>query len=254
MPEVSKTVERMSRYAGTVARGIGRAALHLMPGIRPDYVMDDVHDLTPEMLAETSPTTHVVIFDIEGTLENYKEPNVSEKTAAMIRRLQKAGYIVAINSNAPDEKRTTTVHEMFDELTGKDFVFTSYDAKQAGYRHGGKPFTSMIDMVEKAVKESGSSWTRQHFLMVGDQLAKDTLSGINGHTRTMYVNRYGDGDNKNVLRWQRPPEYHYLRALGMPAVAFATGKYKPVELPKDMTLLSDYRKTVQRRVQEREAA
>ena len=220
-----------------IPRHLGQTALNHLTPFTPDFVMNDVHALTPDMLASESPVTHVVVFDIEGTLENYKEGIVSNETRQLIKRLQDGGYTIAINSNAPDEERTKTVHDMFDELIGKDLVITSYDAKEAGYKHGGKPYKSMLELVEKRLEENPKRrpWKRQSFLMVGDQLLKDIWAGKNAGVKTLYVNKYGTDDHEQVARWQRYPEYLYLKSIGFKALQGTPGKYMPIDIPSAMT-------------------
>lgn len=244
MEKKKVSLEHLGHRLLDIPRRLGRTALNHLTPFTPDLVMNDVHNLTPDMLASESPVTHVVVFDIEGTLENYKEGTVSDATRQLIKRLQDGGYTIAINSNAPDEERTKTVHEMFDELIGKDLVITSFDAKEAGYKHGGKPYKSMLELVEKRLEKNPKRlpWKRQSFLMVGDQLLKDTLAGKNAGVKTLYVNKYGNDDHEQVARWQRFPEHLYLRSIGFKALQDIHGRYRPIDMPDAMTSVKKLRK------------
>ena len=244
MENKNSASEYLGHHFGDILRRLGRAAINLALPFAPDFVMNDAHKLTPEMLDKAFPSANVVVFDIEGTLENYKEPRVSDETRTLIKRLQDAGYVIAINSNAPDAKRTEMVHEMFDELLGEDLVITSYDAEKVGYKHGGKPHSSMLDLTEKRIQQNPSrqSWNRQNFIMVGDQLFKDVLAGKNANVKTLYVNKYGPDDHEMVARLQRGHEHRFMRSVGFKALQGVIGRYQPLDLPDEMTKVRDFRK------------
>lgn len=238
--------EKRERKKLDIRRGIrtlGNLALSIPLPFAPDFVMNDIHDLDSEMLSKASPATRVVIFDIDGTLEDYHSPELSAKTVNLITDLRQAGLFIAINSNAPDTSRSAKVHELFDDVVGDDrYVITSHDAKQANYKFAGKPFPVMIDMLEDNLKQAGVPWKKPNFLMVGDQLLKDNLAGKAANVKTLVVNRYGNGDDERVLKYQRRGERYTFNALGFPAVKGTVGAYRPVELPREMTRVSTYRK------------
>ncbi len=234
-------VEELFMPAKKALRSLGHSALSILNSkFIPDFVMNDVHLLTPEMITKRSPSTQVVIFDIEGTLEPYESPVVSEPTKKLIKSLQNAGIVVVINSNA-DEERTKTVHEMFDDSIGTEFVITSYDTKKAGYKHGKKPYASMIELTEARVKQAHLPWNKQNFLMIGDQVFKDGFAGKNAHIKTLLVNKYGEGDHKGVAL-QRYPERWTMHTAGIRALGKTTSGYKPFELPNEMMRVREYRK------------
>lgn len=195
------------------------------PKWKPTYVAKSAEAL-PEAF-ETGVLDHIqhVAFDVDGTLMNYHEGELPEWAAVLLRDLIEKGRRVSIISNAYGD-RAQELFDIFGQIHEDIYVITPEDVTQfdgddpTRYR---KPDPTMLERLAELTGVNAG-----HTLVVGDQLMKDVVTANTVGAESLIVERYGNGDDERVARWQRPIEELARRAMGLP------GKWEdfPVELTR----------------------
>lgn len=176
--------------------------------IRPNFALPGVEHLPHVLLDHVYPRRRALIgYDVDGTLTDYHGV-LEARIRRVLLELGSRGYQQRVISNAYDE-RAEWLRDTFTGDPGLRMrVYTPADVATEGERvkKYRKPSPGMLKT---------AIWDHdvrpQDALMVGDQLLKDVWSGsrVPG-VRTVLVPRYGEGDDPNVRRFQRPLEARLL--------------------------------------------
>jgi len=121
---------------------------------RPDAVLDDIYQITPEYLKKRDISG--LILDIDNTLAPYSMPEPDEKLLVWFGRLREAGVQAAFLSN--NSRRRV---ELF--CRGLNGIFIA---------KAGKPLRGGI---RKSLARMGLG--REKVILVGDQIFTDILAG-----------------------------------------------------------------------------
>jgi predicted HAD superfamily phosphohydrolase YqeG len=181
--------------------------------IRPTIALPSVEHV-PHILPDHADRNRgaLIGYDVDGTLTDY-HGELEERIRKVLLELEAQEYQQCVISNAYD-KRAEWLRDTFTgdpELRMR--VYTPADVAPEGERikkyRKPSPAMFMAAIREHDVRPKAA-------IMVGDQLLKDVWSGnrIPG-ARTVLVPRYGEGDDPNVRRFQRPVEARLLDRMSI---------------------------------------
>lgn len=182
---------------------------------RPTYIAANVDALTPDLFVSSGILEDIdgVAFDVDGTLVNHHDTEVSDTTVRMIHNLAEIGLALFVISNAYGE-RVDELEDMFGKDTMGMRILTPIDvAGGDNPKHHRKPSPEMLRLA--------MSYVEGPVLMAGDQMAKDTWSANRAGAPSLLVPRRGAGDDWKVRTMQRPLETTLRMGLQLPHSAGA---------------------------------
>ena len=153
----------------------------------PDYIFDDIYDITPDFL--TSLGVKGVILDIDNTLVPYENATPTESVLAWLSALNGVGIKCAIVSNN-NKSRV----EVFNE-----------QLRLPAYHWSAKPFA---DSVNRAICDIGTD--KASTVFIGDQILTDVWAAHNAGIRAMLVSPIKDKTD-TLTRFKRRIEKHFIK-------------------------------------------
>jgi len=142
-----------------------------MARLKPDYYLDNVHDIPYAELWENG--IRGLIFDIDNTIAPYEEHRPNEKVMALFKRLKRMGFSICLLTN--NTKRRLAC---FDTPLGVP-----------GFANATKP---LARGVRKCMKKM--SVKPRYTAVIGDQLLTDVWAGKNARTTTVLVKPLSNKD------------------------------------------------------------
>lgn len=187
----------------------------LLDRFKPTHVARNFECITPEALEEAGlGDVNVLISDSDGTTTDYHAEFVEPSIYNTFAKLTDAGLWLVIESNAYDD-RIPILRNMYESSRLGMKVVTPVDvADGANSKRFRKPKVNMtkhiLDLAAVRLQAPVNA------VMVGDQMMKDVWSANRAGIPSILVPPRGDGDDKNVRRYQRPLERMARERLGLP--------------------------------------
>jgi len=142
-----------------------------MGKLRPDYYLETVYDIPYEELWKNK--IRGLIFDIDNTIAPYEEIRPSAKITALMKRLKRMGFQIALLTNNTNKR--------LDCFTKPMGLY--------GLANAIKPMTRGV---KKTMKTMGTK--PAHTAIIGDQLLTDVWAGKRAGTVTILVKPIADKD------------------------------------------------------------
>lgn len=142
---------------------------------KPTWQLKSIYDLTPEMLKKHH--IQVILTDLDNTLLPWDKKENTERLSSWIQTMKSAGIQIVIVSNNNEER----VKQVADAL---DVAYIS---------RARKPFASGI---LKALAMTHQ--TKDHAVMIGDQLLTDIHAASSAHVRSILVKPLAQNDAWNT--------------------------------------------------------
>lgn len=180
-----------------------------MNRLRPTFIAQNVELLTPAVAHQYA--LDAIAFDVDGTLSDYRAPEIEPTVYETLSALGEAGVKLFIVSNAYNE-RVGELADIYSAVIPNDHIITPASVAPEGAPLGSyrKPSPAMLRHVIELAEVAPS-----HTLMVGDQLFKDIISANRANAQSLLVPRRGAGDHRGV-RLQRIPEMAVRAGLDLP--------------------------------------
>jgi HAD superfamily phosphatase (TIGR01668 family) len=150
---------------------------------RPHLMVQNLHALTPERLAEL--TVDSLLLDFDGTLAPYRSPDLAAETVAWLEGMLAAGVRICLLSNGRGRRirEVAQRHRLpYVALAWKPLPFGCW----------------------RALRETGFS--RRRTAIVGDQLFADVLAGALAGLTTILVEPIQPEREPWYTRFKRPLE------------------------------------------------
>ena len=182
---------------------------------RPTHIVRSFEGVTPEALqAAGLGEVNVVISDSDGTTTSHHAEFVEPRVYNTFAKLTEAGIWLCIESNAYND-RLSVLRNMYETSDLGMRVVTPIDvAHGRNPKRVRKPSKDMtehiLDLAAERFQAPASA------VMVGDQMMKDIWSANRAEIPSILVPRRGEGDDKNVRRFQRPVERWMRHQLDLP--------------------------------------
>lgn len=134
----------------------------------PNYVFDNIYQITPELLIKHK--VKGILIDLDGTMASSSDPLPSDTVLPFLQSIQNAGIKVLVLSNNKESRV-----KLFSDALGVKFLHHATKPFKRGFAKGAK-------MLDLSLKDCA---------IIGDQIYTDTLGGnLCGAKITCYVKSY----------------------------------------------------------------
>lgn len=130
----------------------------------PDYVLDSIYEVTPELLARHG--IRGVLIDLDGTMASHTAALPPDTLAPFVRMLHEAGLRVLVFSNNREQRVGR-----FCQALGADYICRATKPLSFGFRRAAKQLGLPMEQIA----------------VVGDQIFTDVLGGNWVGALTCYI-------------------------------------------------------------------